>query len=73
MPQFAGMNDYVSKPIDPGELEEVIVRWTPPKKETEQKSSEQARGFNPDALLERLGGDSKIYDEIIDRIPSGRA
>jgi len=62
----AGMNDYLSKPIDPNELAEVIVRWTLSEKSTNEKSSEQARIFNADVLLKRLGGDTQFYDEIID-------
>jgi two-component system sensor histidine kinase/response regulator len=62
----AGMNDYISKPIDPAELERVIVRWTSDGKGVELISSEEARGFTGYGLLQRLGGDTKIYDEIID-------
>jgi CheY-like chemotaxis protein len=61
----SGMNDYVSKPINPDELGEVIARWTLPKKQKNQESSEQARGFNPHVLLELLEGDNKAYDEIM--------
>jgi two-component system sensor histidine kinase/response regulator len=62
----AGMNDYVSKPVDPGELEGVIVRWIPSQEPADQTPPEQARSFNPDVLLQRLGGDHEIYHEIID-------
>lgn len=62
----AGMNDYLSKPIDPNELAGVIVRWTSSKEPSSAKSPEQARIFKADVLLQRLGGDTQFYDEIID-------
>jgi two-component system sensor histidine kinase/response regulator len=62
----AGMNDYLSKPIDPSELAEAIARWTPSETSTDPKPSEEARIFNADVLLQRLGGDTQFYNEIID-------
>jgi two-component system sensor histidine kinase/response regulator len=62
----AGMNDYIPKPINPGELGKVVAQWIPSVKETFPEPHEQARLFNSDGLLQCLGGDNKIHDEIID-------
>jgi two-component system sensor histidine kinase/response regulator len=66
----AGMNDYVTKPIDPMKLAEVISRWGPGEdalgqKQIERETAEQTAGFDGTILLERLGGDKEIYEEII--------
>jgi signal transduction histidine kinase/CheY-like chemotaxis protein/HPt (histidine-containing phosphotransfer) domain-containing protein len=66
----AGMNDYISKPINPGELARALERWSasqpaeitsPPEAEATQK----AKVFDRAILLERVGGDDEICAEIL--------
>ncbi|MEA2084806.1 MAG: response regulator [Thermodesulfobacteriota bacterium] len=69
----AGMDDYVSKPIEPGELAEAIVRWIPDRVEAGEAEEEQIDGkpleeasiFDRTALLNRLSGDEEFCREII--------
>lgn len=66
----AGMDDYAAKPINPSELEKTIRKWTlsphiiEASLATESLSDQQT--FDPAALLERLGGDTNLRDEILD-------
>ncbi len=81
----AGMNDYVAKPIDPGELERVLDRLLPvapavPPSPAAGGTEEEGRSSAPDtsggeaegvapldreALLERIGGDADLADELV--------
>ncbi|MBC2695895.1 MAG: response regulator [Desulfobacteraceae bacterium] len=66
----AGMDDYLTKPIQPGEFGETIARWIPcdtaaGQDRTEGKSSEEASAFDRTALLNRVGGDKDFCQEII--------
>jgi CheY-like chemotaxis protein len=66
----AGMNDYLAKPVQPDQLAEVISRWVPgndgtPKVQTAAKVVKQGLDFDGAALLDRLDGDEKCYDEVI--------
>ncbi|MBN2530000.1 MAG: response regulator [Deltaproteobacteria bacterium] len=75
-----GMDDYIAKPIDPMQLEEVISRWLyrqqiPSESETDASKTskipnaedEQRREavFDREALLERLMGDYDLYQAIL--------
>jgi CheY-like chemotaxis protein len=66
----AGMDDYLSKPIQPKEFIEVIERQLKGAlAETEMAPSEQAEEpevFDRKILLERLDGDEEIFKEIIE-------
>jgi CheY-like chemotaxis protein len=66
----AGMDDYAAKPINPSELEKTIRKWTlsPHIMETSLASESlvDQQTFDPAALLERLGGDTNLWDEILD-------
>lgn len=69
----AGMNDYLTKPIQPRQLDDAVQKWiagTMPK--TEPASSPEKAGaddgptvFDREAALDRLGGDEEILDEVI--------
>ncbi|NER22113.1 MAG: PAS domain S-box protein [Symploca sp. SIO1C2] len=74
----AGMNDHVSKPVNPQELFAALVRWIPPRlyspvscsfssspmAETPQLS---LSGINVDAGLARLVGNWTVYQQILKR------
>jgi two-component system sensor histidine kinase/response regulator len=66
----AGMDDYLSKPIQPKELIEVIERQLkavrPAQKEIPpSQPAEEPEVFDRKGLLERLDGDEQIFKEII--------
>jgi len=67
----AGMDDYLSKPIQPKELIEVIERQLKGARprETERTPNEPAEEpevFDRKILLERLDGDEEIFKEVIE-------
>jgi signal transduction histidine kinase/CheY-like chemotaxis protein len=69
----AGMNDYVSKPVQPFELcrtieKQVFESPNPSRPSTATKTPDEAiqkTVFDRSALLNRLGGDEKLFDEVI--------
>jgi len=68
----AGMNDYVSKPVDPQHLIFVIEKWLKPiLKNIDQDSSDTVENqpavlLNQDGLLAKLDGDIAAAREIIE-------
>jgi len=67
----AGMDDYVSKPIQPDKLLEAIKRHisasTPGKpKATDSTASDEKDVFDRAELLERVGGDEELCVELLD-------
>jgi signal transduction histidine kinase/CheY-like chemotaxis protein/HPt (histidine-containing phosphotransfer) domain-containing protein len=72
----AGMDDYVTKPVQPVALAETIARWvsdgpatqkaqTAQKAQTTEKPSGTESSFDRAALLDRVGGDEEVLREII--------
>ena len=66
----AGMNDYISKPINRAELVRVLEQWAAPQPAEktippEAKASPADRVFDRPSLLERVGGDEEICAEIL--------
>ena len=73
-----GMNDHLSKPIQPQALRQTLAQWLPPLTETPKNQAVQHTHpktmliFKPDALLELFAGDqinaSKFCDFVIEDI-----
>jgi len=73
----AGMNDYVSKPIDPAQLFAVLARWIKPAErqkierpaaptvEDEVDLPASLPGFDVAAGLLRLGGNRRLYRKLL--------
>ncbi len=77
----AGMNDYISKPINPGSLFSIIRKWSAPKElhneikineinsnEPDNHSNSSQTGLSDidmDAGLERLNGNIKLYKKLL--------
>ncbi len=72
----AGMNDYVTKPIETKQLFDVLHKWIQPgdrKVVDKQPAPEKDDTYIPDQLpgidvktgLERLGGNKKLYKELL--------
>jgi two-component system sensor histidine kinase/response regulator len=69
----AGMDDYISKPIEPQELMQAIKKWTtssPPKATTGQKASkekspDQDAAFYAEEAIARFDGDEEFFKEML--------
>ncbi len=66
----AGMNDYISKPIDPVKLRETILRWgrvsgVEMSGSLKNQPDTDSSIFDRDGLLERLGGDEEFLTEMV--------
>jgi two-component system sensor histidine kinase/response regulator len=74
----AGMNDYVTKPIDPAALERTLLNWLPnqgqpfandalPEAFASQNARTEIMEFDSCDLLERLGGNEELAYRIVTR------
>ena len=82
----AGMNDHVTKPIDPDQLFSTLVRWikpgerqgeegTCPASEDEKGEDDlpvQLPGISMASGLERVGGNVKLYTRLLGKFRKGQ-
>jgi HPt (histidine-containing phosphotransfer) domain-containing protein len=68
----AGMNDYVSKPVNLEDLEKVLSRWlgsgaSPPEHARLDRGPDKvsASAFRRDKLLTMLGNDERLFTDIV--------
>ena len=75
----AGMNDHVSKPIDPDNLFATLLRWAKPRPKTGQSQSQAVRrikaadevilpeiaGINLADGLKRVAGNRRLYRDLL--------
>jgi CheY-like chemotaxis protein/HPt (histidine-containing phosphotransfer) domain-containing protein len=62
----AGMDDYLSKPLQPRELYEAIARHAPPADQASPVPLADENVFDPSAALESVGGDADLLDELVE-------
>jgi PAS domain S-box-containing protein len=75
--QDAGMNDHVTKPIDPDELFSALLRWIKPRVQQEgsreriapplqqEEQHLEIPGLECREALRRVGGNMKLYKELL--------
>jgi two-component system sensor histidine kinase/response regulator len=84
-----GMNDYLSKPVDPDKLFSTLVKWIKPGKrmipdylaaKTNRKSSKDSGPFLPDlpgisvkSGLKRVSGNRKLYRNLLGKFHQNHA
>jgi HPt (histidine-containing phosphotransfer) domain-containing protein len=62
----AGMDDYISKPIDPERLFAVIEKWLQPDSARGADPAESTPALNTSSALSRAGGDIELFRELTD-------
>jgi CheY-like chemotaxis protein len=81
----AGMNDHISKPIDPQAMFETIQRWTkpsrisepppaaaPPVKAGESPEIPEIRSLDIPGALARVAGNKKLYLDLLRKFVAGQ-
>ena len=77
----AGMNDHTTKPLDPQSLAKTLAHWLNPEvndavenlsfelqgKSTPAPALPPLDGFDVDAAVKRLGGNSKLYRKLLNQ------
>ncbi|MEW6077176.1 MAG: response regulator [Thermodesulfobacteriota bacterium] len=72
----AGMNDHVTKPVNPQELLSALARWIGPRNRTKPAAASRPTraplpgslpGFDLDAGLDRLSGNAGTYADLLKR------
>ena len=74
----AGMDDHITKPIDPDRLVEALVRWIPVRQRAERDPEQppsddketdalpdQLPGIDMAASLKRVGGNRKLFEKLL--------
>lgn len=69
----SGMNDYLTKPVNPQELKRILDKWLrdpPPINESETEFSDKSTDTRPqqfdyETMLDRLMGDTQLAEHII--------
>ncbi len=72
----AGMNDYISKPIDPGQLFTVLIKWVKSKKDAAghpRPKTEDKDAYLPDTIpgldiasgLDRINGNKSLFRQLL--------
>ncbi|MBF0121395.1 MAG: response regulator [Desulfobacterales bacterium] len=70
----AGMNDYISKPIDPNQLYEMLLKWIKPgerqlplphEKPVDVDLPDSLPGINIKSGLKRVAGNKSLYKELL--------
>jgi signal transduction histidine kinase/CheY-like chemotaxis protein/HPt (histidine-containing phosphotransfer) domain-containing protein len=78
---IAGMNDHITKPIDPDALLEVLARWLPDRPATEARRTSETKprppdtnipnalrdlpGFDVDKAIARFQGNTALYSKLL--------
>jgi PAS domain S-box-containing protein len=67
----SGMDDYLSKPVDPKNMANTLARWLPPAGTVRpavtprSQASSSPQIFDPEEILERVMGDENIARKIV--------
>jgi two-component system, sensor histidine kinase and response regulator len=73
----AGMNDYITKPVDPAELFRVIAKWLPPEETAPAAGAAPdaptAAGIAFDLGLQRCMGRRDLYERVLQRFRETRS
>ena len=67
----AGMDDYISKPVDVEQLKDVLKKWSADvegvRSKSEPRTKRKAEIFHVENALDRLGGNRELYKKLLDR------